>query len=282
MRRLNSFIRLIAVAAWLAAMLVVPIAAHEGLHEQIVEVTRQIKREPKNAFLYLKRGELYRLHRDWNAALADYRRAEQLNPRLDEVKFGRGRMYFEADKPQQAKIWLDRFLLAKPDHVDALVTRARVLVKLNNRIAAVKDYSRAIAQLARPKPEYYIERAQALVVEGSKDEALGGIDEGIKKLGPIVTLQLFAIDLELSRKSYDAALSRLEQIFAQSPRKEKWLARRGEILLQAGREDEAGQVFKAALAAIESLPPYHRGTKATRELESRVRAAIAQTSLRSL
>lgn len=274
MRRLSSSLRRIVVVVWLALMLASPIAAHEGLHEQIAEATRQIRVEPKNARLYLQRGELHRLHCDWRAALADYRRVEQLNPSLDEVRFARGRMYFEAGKALQARIWLDRFLVAHPNHVDALVTRARVLVKLNHRIVAVEDYSRAIETLAKPKPEYYIERAQALVIEGRKDEALGGIDEGIEKLGSIVTLQLFAIDLELSSRCYDAALSRLEQISAQSPRKESWLARRGVILVQAGREDESREAFKAALSAIESLPPSLRGTKATMELEGRVRAAL--------
>jgi tetratricopeptide (TPR) repeat protein len=171
--------------------------------------------------------------------------------------------------------------VAKPNHVDALVTRARVLVRQNHWVEAAADYSRAIAQLAKPKPEYYIERAEALVAGGRKDEALGGIDEGVKRLGPIVTLQLFAINLELSSKSYDAALSRLEQISVQSPRKESWLARRGDILLVAGREDEARNAFKAALAAIEALPQYHRTTKATMELERRVRAALGSNGLRT-
>jgi predicted Zn-dependent protease len=245
------------------------------LHEQIADLTAQIKREPKNASLYLKRGELHRIHRDWDSAFADYGRAEQLNPRLDEVNFGRGRAYLEAGKPEQAKTSLDRFLIAKPGHVEALVTRARVLIRLNQAIAAASDFSGAIGQLAKPKPEYYIERAQALVAGGRHEEALNGIDEGVKKLGPIVTLQLFAIDLELSSKRYDAALSRLEQIAAQSPRKESWLARRGEILILAQRKDEARQAFKAALAAIETLPPYHRATKATLELERKVRTALS-------
>ncbi|MEK6289180.1 MAG: tetratricopeptide repeat protein [Acidobacteriota bacterium] len=276
MNRLNSFIRPAAVVAWLVASVVLPIAAHEGVHEQIAVATSQIKREPKNASLYLKRGELYRLHREWNAALADYRLAQQLNPHLEEVNFARARMYYDAGKPEKAIGQLDRFLAVRPVHVDALVTRARVLVKLGQRVAAAKDYSVAIAQLAKPKPEYYIERAQALRDEGSKhhDEALSGIDEGIKKLGPIVTLQLFAIELELAGKRHDAALSRLEQIAAQSPRKELWLARRGEIMLAAGRLNDARQAFAKALTAIESLPPRHRMTKATLELETRVRAAI--------
>jgi tetratricopeptide (TPR) repeat protein len=267
-------------AALLVAFLLAPLqaAAHEGLHEQIAEVTRQIKQSPNSAALYLKRGELHRLHRDWKAALADYDRAEALDPRLEAVHFGRGRMFHEAGNPRKAKPWLDRFLARNPNHVEALVTRARVLVKMGQLDSAAADYSRAIAQMPKPKPEYYLERARALVAHGAdrRDEALSGIDEAIGKLGHIVTLELFAIDLEVAGKRYDAAIRRLDLLAAQSPRKESWLVRRGEILRQAGRAGEAREAFAQALAAIESLPAYHRKNRATLELEARVRAALRQ------
>ena len=275
MQKLKWLIRHSVILIGLTLLLANVASAHEGLHEQIAEVSRQIKRAPKDARLYLKRGELYRLHGEWQAALADYNRAEQLDPRLEEARFGRGRMYFEAGKPEQAKIWLDRFLLSHPDHFDALVTRARVLVTLGQQQAAARDYTRVISQMTRPKPELYLERAQALLADDRRREALEGIDEGVKKLGPVVTLQLFAIDLEVANKQYDAALSRLDQITIQSPRKESWLARRGDILLQAGREEEARETFQAALAAMQSLPPHLRATKSTTALEHRLRAALS-------
>ncbi|MBA2646756.1 MAG: tetratricopeptide repeat protein, partial [Pyrinomonadaceae bacterium] len=90
----------------------------------------------------------------------------------------------------------------------------------------------------------------------------------------LITLQLAALDLELAQKRYDRALTRLERIAAQSPRKETWLARRGEILEQAGRKTEAHAAYAAALAAIETLPPHRRRVKAVTELETRLRAAL--------
>ena len=53
----NKRILLIAVCIVLASSLV---WAHEGLHEQIAAITAKIKRDPKNASLYLQRGELHR------------------------------------------------------------------------------------------------------------------------------------------------------------------------------------------------------------------------------
>jgi len=249
--------------------------AHEGVHEQIAAITAKIKRDPKNASLYLQRGELHRLHRDWMRAAADYDRAERLQPGLQIVDLARGRMLFDSGKLQRAKLTLDRFLSRRPAHYEGLITRARVLVKLGARTDAAKDFTRALSLASIPEPELYLERANVVAAgEAQLPDALSGLDEGINKLGPLVTLQLVAIDLELRRKNYDGALVRLDQITAQSQRKEAWLVRRGEILKLAGRDAEARAAFNAALTAIESLPPAHRQSRSVSGLELRARSAL--------
>ena len=227
----KKFIWLVAICVGLS----LPVQAHEGLHEQIAAITAKIKRDPKNASLYLQRGELHRLHRDWARAAADYDRAEHLQPSLMIVELARGKMFFDSGKLQRAKLTLDRFLFRQPDHYEGLITRARVLAKLGGRMDAAKDFTQALTLSTVPEPELYLERANVLAADVRQlGEALRGLDEGINKLGPVVTLQLAAIDLELRRKNYDGALVRLDQIAAQSQRKESWLVRRGEIL-QTGR-----------------------------------------------
>jgi len=249
--------------------------AHEGLHEQIAAITAKIKRDPKNASLYLQRGELHRLHRDWNRAAADYDRAARLQSNLAIVDVARGKMLFDSGRFQRAKLVLDRFLAHQPNHFDAVMTRARVLAKLGSTAAAVNDFTRAIAQ--SPDTELYLERAETINRHGKHiDEALSGLDEGIKRLGPVVSLQLPAIELELRRQNYDGALSRLDLIAAQSERKEAWLVRRGEILKLAGRDEDARAAFNAALVAIESLPPARRQNKAVTALQVRARSALKQ------
>lgn len=265
--------------SWLIGVL--PAVAHGPINEQITALTKQIQQDSQNAALYLRRGELHSHHRDWNAALADYERAARLDPTLAVVDLPRGRTLVEAGQYDQAKSALDRFLAKHPHHAEALATRAQVLAKLGHRLAAAEEYGRAIAAgegRDRPNPQYYLERARALAAEGGDhvDEALRGLDEGVARLGPIVTLQLAAIKLELTRQRYDAALARLETIAAQSPRKEAWLARRGEILEQAGRAVQARLAYEHALAATESLPPRHRQTRATVGLEAEIRAALAR------
>jgi predicted Zn-dependent protease len=246
-------------------------SAHEGLHEQIAAITGKIKRYPKNALLYVQRGELYRLDRKWTRADADYKRALRLQPGLTIVHLARGSMLLESGRFPQAKLSLDRFLREQPDHVEGLITRARVLAKMGARPDAAHDFTKALALTETPEPELYIERAR---VVANIQEALHGLDEGIARLGPLVTLQLAAIDLELRHKNYDAALARLDLITAQSERKEVWLVRRGEILGAAGRNEEARAAFNAALIAIESLPLARRQNRATSALQLRARSAL--------
>jgi predicted Zn-dependent protease len=270
----KRFIWLVSVAICVA-LLASFAHAHEGLHEQIAALTAKIKRDPKNASLYLQRGELYRLHYDWSRAAADYDRAERLQPSLKIVELVRGKMLFDSGRLQRAKLTLDRFLARQPAHYEGLITRARVLAKLGARSDAAKDFTQALSVSSVAEPELYLERAKVLAGdEQHPGEALRGLDEGIARLGPVVTLQLAAIDLELRRKNYDAALSRIDQIAAQSERKEAWLVRRGEILKLAGRDDEARAAFNAALVAIESLPPAHRQSRSVTALELRARSAL--------
>jgi tetratricopeptide (TPR) repeat protein len=250
--------------------------AQDDLQEQITAVTKEIKKNPRDTALFIRRGNLYRGRSDYDAAQADYDYAATLDPKLQILDFLRGQVFFEAKWFLSAKVALDRFLSHQPNHVEALITRARVLIQLGQRLAAVQDFTQALAHTAESRPDIYLERAQTLTAEGSAyfDQALSGIDEGIRKLGPLVTLQLYAIDLEVKQKQFDAALARLEQTSAQSPRKETWLERRGEILREAGRPQEAREAFKAALAALDTLPAPRRNVPAMQELEKRLRSAM--------
>jgi tetratricopeptide (TPR) repeat protein len=252
--------------------------AHEGLHEQIEAVTKEIRSNPNDADLYLRRGELFRWHGDAKKALSDYATAVRLNPALDIVDLYRGHLYSDRHEFGIGRKYLDRFLLKHPDHVDGHLTRARMLVATRNYPAAVQDYSEAIRHAPEATPEFFIEKSEATSAQGPAHwaDAIDSLDDGIEKLGPLVTLQLPAIDLELKRNHFDTALQRLDTLIAQSERKESWLFQRGQILQKAGRNAEAKAAFESAISAIESLPSNLRETRATQELETQIRAALNQ------
>ena len=266
---------ILAVAAVLAAT-PRPALGHADVLERIADLNRQIEGNPGIGALYLKRGELHRLHRDWPAARADYKMAAGLAPELAEVDYAFGRMWHEAGRPDLARPALDSFLALRPHNADALLTRSRVLALLGEPRQAVSDLTAAIARLDPPTPEVYLERARLIAVQGPEHatQALKGIDAGVARLGPIVSLIQFAIDLEVGQGRYHAALARMDGLPAAVGGQPRWLARRGDILLAAGRETEAGASYAAGLETIAKLPPSRRRVRATAKLEAKLRARL--------
>lgn len=250
-----------------------PASAHGDLDGQIREVSKQIEKGA-TAALYLKRGELHHDHEDYVAALADYDHATLIDPELNAILLSRGRTLFQAGRPQSARAALDLYLKKKPDHAEGFLLRGRVLASLGDHSDAVQDFDRNLALTPQPLPECFLERADALVALGDKEAAVKGIDEGLGRLGNLVTLQAAVIAIELTRNGHDAALARVDRVMADLRRKETWLTRRGEILDAAGRRDEARRAYEQALGLIERLPAQHRHTKPMLELEARLRQLL--------
>jgi predicted Zn-dependent protease len=273
----------IAVALLVTALSIGPVAlpwawAHLGVDEQITVLDTLIEARPTDASLYLRRGELHRIHRDWKLAEKDYLQALKLDPELIAAQYCLGRMNLEAGEPKRAREFLDSYLTARPNDPAARTMRGRALMELGQPLAATDDFTVALAnaQAGTSRPEIYLERARALISAGPEnlDRALAGLDEGLEALGEPVTLQLYALELEAGARRYEAALRRIDRLAAQSSRKEPWLMRRGAILEAAGRTGEAVETYRAALSALDTLPVSRRNNNAVRRLETEAQAAI--------
>jgi len=269
---------LILLGIILAAWSMAPVCAHPEIEEQIQAVDRQIKKKPQDAALYLQRGELHRIHRDWEKAEADYLRVRELDPEMVIVEYCLGRMRLESGNPEQARSLLGAYLEKRPGDAAALTARGRALEQLGKHLDAAKDFSKAIRHASGTslRPELFLERARSLMAAGPEhiDEAVAGLDEGLERLGEPVALQLYAIELETAARKYNSAIRRIDRLAAQAARQEPWLMRKGAILEAAGRKTAALAVYQEALNAVESLPQSRRGSKAVKRLEAEARAAI--------
>jgi predicted Zn-dependent protease len=279
MRRRSSHVRRWVQCVLTGALLSCASAwAHPGIDQQIADITARLAEHPDDATLYLRRGELHRIHRDWTAAETDYLKARKLDGKLAEVDLSYGTMKLDAGDPTGARKALTRYLKQRPDSVRGRVARARSLVKLGKYLEAVRDYSIAVekSESGRPQPDYYLEQARALEAAGPahRDRALAVLDRGLARLSEPVTLQLYAIEIELGLERHDAALARLDRIADRSPRKETWLLRRGEILEQAGRAQEATLAYRGTLEAIDKLPVGRRSNRAVQRLVAQATSAL--------
>ena len=132
------------IAIALCALLLLPAAAgaHEPAEASIARATADIEKNPDDAGLYLKRGELHRVRDEHALAEADYARAAELDPDDPEIDFYRGRLFLDEGRPAKAEASLSRFIASNPDHTTARLLRARAFVKLDRRPDAVEEYRR--------------------------------------------------------------------------------------------------------------------------------------------
>lgn len=251
-------------------------ARHEGLDAQIATVSERIRADPFDARLYLGRAQLHHLHGEPEAALADLDRAEGLDPALEGVAVARGRVLLDLGRPDRASAAIAPYLEGHPDATDALELRARIAAREGRHHDAERDWSRVIAAMRDPTPDPFLACARAARAQGLDHlpHALCILDEGLERLGDSPVLELFAIELELERGAYDAALARLEHIAARSARQERWLVQRADILVLAGRPEAARGAYRSALEAIDRLPPRLAATRAVLDLKHRAWLAL--------
>jgi tetratricopeptide (TPR) repeat protein len=246
--------------------------AHGDLHDQIDAVSARLREHPNDAALFHKRGELHRAHGEHAAALADYARAERLDPGLTVVHLSRGRTLLEAGRAARAVASLSRFLAAQPDHEQALLLRARAQTKLGRRIPAEHDFAALFARVADPIPDLFLERAANLAAGGRREHALSVVEEGLRRLGSLVVLEDAALELEQTLGRFDAAIARIDRLLATAARKESLLARKAEILDRSGNAAKAAETRRAALAALTALPQSKRQVPAMQKLARELRA----------
>jgi tetratricopeptide (TPR) repeat protein len=270
-------VRLLSAALFAACAGVVslPVPAHGDLHDQIANMDRQIAAAPRNAALYLRRAELHRIHREWAAADLDYAKVLALEPQHPDVSWLRARAWLEAGNAAAALPELDLYLGRFPDHASARLTRARVLAAVGRHAQAAADYAVALEHLPEPEPDHYLEQLYAQQsAELSWETQLASIESGLRRVGPVPSLEDAALEVELRAKQWDAALARLDRQASAAVRKERWLFRRGLVLAQADRKEQAVAAFRASLDAIDKLPPALRNPRATAMLAEQVRREL--------
>lgn len=250
--------------------------AHPDLLARIAQVTAQLEKPGDHYELYLTRADLYRRHAQFEEALADISEADHIKPDAPATLFSKAQVLCDMGQAGEARNDVQKFLAANTNQLDALILRARCNIRLDQREAAIADYSFVISNSPAPGPDLVEERARAQARLGRLADAVAGLDEGFAKCGEVPSLQLLAIDYERQRKNFAGALDRVDKIIARFPVKEPWLTLRAEILEQSGRLAEARDTFQEVLAGIDKYSEIRKGLDLTQQLQARAQAGLAR------
>lgn len=93
------------------ALLILPstVVAHGPIHESIKRVTKQIKKDPQNASLYIERGQYYQVDENFDLALNDFLTARAIDPKIKMIDYHCGKLFAEHGYPTTAKRFADQF-----------------------------------------------------------------------------------------------------------------------------------------------------------------------------
>ncbi|HQS57230.1 MAG: hypothetical protein B7Y56_00315 [Gallionellales bacterium 35-53-114] len=242
--------------------------SHGDLHDQIDKISQHIHSGKPEAALYLKRGQLYLQHGNYPDAIVDLGKSMELDPKLKVAHYHLAQAYLAEGSSDTAEQHIKLFLKSLgPDTYGGLSRGYGLLGKIhqkkNEHMEAVQAFEKSLKNNTLPAPVDYLQIARSYVKSGQQyqQKAIDILDQGIVRLGPVVTLQEEAIELELLLGNYDAALGRVETLRSQGISDANIFFKQASVMSKAGRFEEAQGCYKKALAEIERLPAYKQQSR---------------------
>lgn len=268
-----------ALLAMTASVLLVlsagPALGHGGFHQRLAQLAVALEKSPNDPALHFELADVNGQHGDWQMALLNLDRVEELAPGKFPTSLLRGQAWLTGGQPGKAKTALDALLAGQPEHARGRLLRARAAQRLGDAAGSLADYREALRRTPAPDPDLLQETAGALAAGGFPEEAVRVLAAGMEKLGPIPSLVLRAMEVEIATGNFDAALARVEALRKSAPRPEPWMARRASVLAQAGRIEESRAAWQALVTHLEALPNLERGAHAMSKLAEDARHALA-------
>src|SRR5690349_3625086 len=177
------------------------VEAEDDIAEAMESVNRQIAANPQDGRLLVQRGRLQALARKYDQALADMDQANRLTP-LPEIDREKAQVYLTAGWNETGVDYATRHLSKFPQDAEALLIRGRLNAKLGRTAEAGADMGAAIQRMPEPPLDLYMERASVLTTQDGAHlgEALSTLEQGIKRLGNVVTLESAALEIELQQQ----------------------------------------------------------------------------------
>jgi tetratricopeptide (TPR) repeat protein len=238
-----------------------PAGADAAVLDRIQLFTQQIESGPPSQELRLRRSLAYIENNQQALALADIRVAETLgNPVAADL--AHGILLYQQQDYVAARACFDRYLQGFPQNHTALEYRARLLRDSGEDRRALADYESLMTLDNSLDPGYYI--AAARLMAGQPDRgvvaALALLDTHLARLGPLTPLQRYAIELEKKRGNFQGAIARMANLDEKLRATPQWQVEIAELLLLAGRPQEAIPYLSVAEEQLKSAKlPVHRG-----------------------
>lgn len=242
--------------------------AHGDLHQRILKLTEQIKEDPNNPQLYLKRGQLYYQHQEYENAEQDYVKTLQLDPDNLEVLYWEAMLYLDTKRTADGLKAAEACLKERPNDVLTLRAYAKLLVQDGRAEEAVKPLQQVLSFAEELLPENYLELSAVLTAMGKDTMAIVWLKKGIAEMGPVFTLKSALLERYKSAGMHTEAIEEYSTMAQHSARKETYYYEIAKLYLLQNNKQQAAVYLQKAQIALESLPWHLQMTDAMKQLNA--------------
>lgn len=194
---------------------------------------------------------------------------QALDPELKEVHFEVADMAYRRGQLPEALVLCTGFLDEHPKHAPAWALLAGIHAATNDYDQALTALDVHLRETTRPVPGRYLQRASWMETAGREPtEIIAGLEEGVKRLGPLPQLHMAMLERHRRAKNPAAAIQVLAALEAGAGSNPKWMVLRGNLYLEAGNRSAAATAFQQAQAAISALPARRQRVPAFRDLNN--------------
>lgn len=248
---------------------------HGAYHDVVRELAPKIAKEPANTGLRLRLAEAHVEHEEWRLGLLEIQRIEELAPGKHPLGYLKGTCLALAKRWEPAKVELDGYLGAFPEHEGALCQRARVCKELGDTEGANRDFRKA-CRTSRD-PDLVIEFAHALNEQKRSKEAVAVVRDALGRVPDDPSLLECLVASAIKADDSATVLSAMDDLQRVWPRPEIWMKRRAVYLGETGREAESRAAWIALRDRILALPNLERAQPLLAELLADSQKALGES-----
>ena len=238
------------------------------------EISAAAQRDVVDPMTYLRRAESHRKSEQWDDALADYAVAEEVG--MTRVPLFRSQLYLDKGEPDKALSDAQQFLESEPGSSFGLVKQAYAYGALNKCYAAAESMSAALLTYVQPVPDYFLDLARWRLCDNDQAAAIQALDDGIHRVGAQVALIDQGIAVLSDSGDFSVALEWLDLLPASLRSQPAWLFRKGELLLGAGNNAAALEMYLQASEQLQALPADRRSQARNQALMSQLAERLVE------
>lgn len=229
--------------------------SHGDLHLRIEKLKARISTELKKSDEVLQLAELYCLDKNWKLSEKYFFLAKKITPLDLNYQIGLANMYYQNKKYIKAKEQIDQFLEKSVAlRYNAFLLKARISKSLRSFELAENYYNQAIEKMDNFNPDVFQEKLE-VQKKLNKDLVVVQkyLESAIEKYNDI-SLKFMEIEYNTLKHDWKKALSRMDQVIAESNRKELYYFKKAKILELNSDFKLAIENYGLAKKEIDKLP----------------------------